>query len=515
MSSPGTAEQYDPAADPDARLYELPEAKLYIARPGTLLQDIYDDKTSETSLGSFAYPGLLASSALRLSQDGLAENDRRWRYNGKITLRDSDGFSRAKFMDAYLERLKDVPGTEAEPFYYDNCRLIVAKASGALAVLSVYEKDGEINYQNHVSLSSKSRRVALELRAPTLKEIDMRPEGQFVDHVRNYIVAVNTAADVMGERPAITKYAITPGKVYSWGYTGTKKTVDNAASSVDEAGAPSGERALLSLRFSGETTVKLEDIAGNDDLKATLKRVAVSFKHPDVLAKWGAVRPQGILLYGPAGTGKSTMAQALANEVEGDLWEIRSSEIYDRYLGESEKNLQAIFDKAKDITKPTVMVWNELDGLIRGGDGERDNHAVQRLAGLFKTEMEKARQNANLIIMATTNHYESIDPALIRDGRFDVKHYVPLPDAATRTTLFVNTIAAMTTRLGSETFVPFSDDLDPEALAAAAVDMSGATITNVFQQVAFEKAMLEASGTAPAPITQHDLLTAIRNRRLS
>lgn len=517
MNAP-KSETYDPAEDANAHLYPMPGVELYVSNPHEVVTNIYQGGSTprEYSLGSFSHKGAVATSKLVITQESAGADDWRWLYEGSAKLRSPEDFSAGNFLGIFDEMISEVTDVESEQLYFTNARLIVSKASGALAVLSVYEKDGTISYTNHRSMSSsrKERKaLSIALQAPMLRgELDMRPQDQLVDHLRHHIVAVNALSRSVGEHAAITKFALTPSSTYSWGKSGQKlhdgsktgSSVARGAAEVSPAAKPEASQPVL-----------LEDIAGNDELKAELKRVAVSFKHPEVLARWGAERPQGILLYGPAGTGKSTIAKALANEIGGDLWEIGSADIYDRYLGESEKNLQAIFDKAKDLSKPTVMVWNEFDALVRGGDGEGDNHVVQRVAGIFKNGMEKIRQNAQVIIMASTNHYDALDPALIRDGRFDIKRYVPLPDAATRSALFVNNIASMSTRLGTEDFSPFADNLDPAELAAVATDMSGAAITNVFQRVAFEKAMQDASGSAPEPISQADLLAAIRALRQS
>ena len=94
---------------------------------------------------------------------------------------------------------------------------------------------------------------------------------------------------------------------------------------------------------------------------AQLREIAVSFRHPEVMARWGARRPQGILMYGPPGTGKTMLSRALANEIGADFREIRTPEILDKWLGGSERNIKQIFREARRYREPTLMLFDEFD----------------------------------------------------------------------------------------------------------------------------------------------------------
>ncbi len=111
-------------------------------------------------------------------------------------------------------------------------------------------------------------------------------------------------------------------------------------------------------------TVTLDQVGGLADIVAELRQIAVSFRHPEAMARWGARRPQGILMYGPPGTGKTMLSRALANEIGADFREIRTPEILDKWLGGSERNIKQIFRDARRYRVPTLMLFDEFDSIV-------------------------------------------------------------------------------------------------------------------------------------------------------
>src|SRR3954452_21029420 len=117
-------------------------------------------------------------------------------------------------------------------------------------------------------------------------------------------------------------------------------------------------------------TVTLDQVGGLADVVAEMRQIALSFRHPDAMARWGARRPQGLLMYGPPGTGKTMLSRALANEIGADFREIRTPEILDKWLGASERNIKRIFRDARRYREPTVLLFDEFDSIISyAGDG--------------------------------------------------------------------------------------------------------------------------------------------------
>jgi transitional endoplasmic reticulum ATPase len=264
-------------------------------------------------------------------------------------------------------------------------------------------------------------------------------------------------------------------------------------------------------------TVTLDQVGGLADVVAEMRQIALSFRHPEAMARWGARRPQGILMYGPPGTGKTMLSRALANEIGADFREIRTPEILDKWLGGSERNIKQIFRDARRYRVPTLMLFDEFDSIISythsGGDAA--SQAINAVAGIFKQEMnDLIEANPNVIVVATTNFPHRVDDSLIRSGRFDVKISVPKPDEASRAEIFRKMIRALIAVHESPGFRMFDDNLDLAELARASHGMTGADIKEVLRRVQLAKAMQDArSGGQVAPINQADLLASVTELR--
>ncbi|MDG6104288.1 AAA family ATPase [Dactylosporangium aurantiacum] len=276
--------------------------------------------------------------------------------------------------------------------------------------------------------------------------------------------------------------------------------------------------AAAELPDGGSESVRLDDVGGLEDVVAQFRDVAVSFRHPEVMARWGATRPQGILLYGPPGTGKTMLARALANEIGGELREIRTPEILDKWVGNSEKNIQRIFADARRLRHPTVLLFDEFDSIISytGAAFDAAGQMINAVAGIFKQEMNTLiEHNPNVIVVATTNFPDRVDASLIRSGRFDLKLSVPPPGPQARADILTKLLRRLISRHEVGGFRLFADDVDVTALAAASTGMTGADFKEALRRAQLDKAMHEARhGTPPSPITQADLLAAIRAVRV-
>jgi len=275
---------------------------------------------------------------------------------------------------------------------------------------------------------------------------------------------------------------------------------------------PEGQRVR-----DDDSDVRLEQVGGLDEVVRQLREVAVSFNHPRAMAKWGAKRPQGILMYGPPGTGKTMLARALAAEIGATLREIRTPEILDKYLGGSERNIKNIFAEARRYRRPTVVLFDEFDSIISytGDPSDAAGQAVNSVAGIFKQEMNTlVQENPNVIVVATTNFPDRVDESLVRSGRFDIKVSVPLPDAVARADILGKVLRQLVTRHETAGFRMFADDLDVPRLAHLSVGMTGADLKEVLRRVRLAKALEEAlGGSDPGPITQHDLERSIADMR--
>lgn len=258
----------------------------------------------------------------------------------------------------------------------------------------------------------------------------------------------------------------------------------------------------------------LDDIGGLAEVKRVLKDVAISFQHAEIMAKWGAERPQGVLMYGPPGTGKTMLARALAAEIDADMMMVQGSDIYGKWMGESENRIKEIFKAARSHEGRMILFFDEMESFVgisdsASGNGDSTRNAV---AGIFKQELNTlAEENPNVLVVGVTNFLESIDPSLIRSGRFDIRVRVPMPDQEARTQILDSIMNRHTKKTGQQMF---DSQIDTNTLAELADGLSGADMTEVFRRLIMDKAMAEArsGNTSGNPSVSHqEIVQAIEN----
>ena len=173
------------------------------------------------------------------------------------------------------------------------------------------------------------------------------------------------------------------------------------------------------------------DIGGHDHVKRKL-REAVEWPliRPNTFLALGITPPRGLLLYGPPGCSKTMLAKALATEAGVNFLAVKGPEIFNKYVGESERMIREIFKKAR-AASPSIIFFDEVDAMTtsRGGGGGVVN---DRLIAALLNEMDGIEPLVNVTILAATNRPEMIDPALLRPGRIDRILYVGPPDLETR-----------------------------------------------------------------------------------
>ncbi|MCD4759596.1 AAA family ATPase, partial [archaeon] len=182
--------------------------------------------------------------------------------------------------------------------------------------------------------------------------------------------------------------------------------------------------------------VTWDDVGGLDLLKNELKEVIEwPLKHAESFERIGITAPKGVLLYGPPGTGKTLLAKAVANEAEANFISVKGPELISKWVGESEKGIRKIFEKARQAS-PTIIFFDEIDAITttRGyGEGSK---STERMVNQLLTEMDGLEELTEVVIIAATNRPDLIDAALLRPGRFDRIIMAPIPDLKTREQIF-------------------------------------------------------------------------------
>jgi SpoVK/Ycf46/Vps4 family AAA+-type ATPase len=197
-------------------------------------------------------------------------------------------------------------------------------------------------------------------------------------------------------------------------------------------GARSAEVVSIARPAAEPNKTRFMHIAGMDDLKKTIRlQIIEPFLNPGLFARFRKKSGGGILLYGPPGCGKTMLARAVANECNASFLAIGISEILTAWLGESERNLALMFEKARS-QKPCVMFFDELDALAFSR-AKASSDTSRKIVNEFLAQLDGFESaNDQVLILAATNMPWDVDSAMKRPGRFARQVFVPPPDAAAR-----------------------------------------------------------------------------------
>jgi transitional endoplasmic reticulum ATPase len=254
--------------------------------------------------------------------------------------------------------------------------------------------------------------------------------------------------------------------------------------------------------------VKWKDIGGMDDVKQELiEAVEWPLKHPDAFTTLGVRPPKGILLYGPPGTGKTLLAKAVANEAESNFILVKGPELLSKWVGESEKAVRQIFQKARQ-TSPTIIFFDELDSLAPRRGGGSDEHVTQRVVNQLLTEMDGVVDLHDIVVIAATNRPDIIDTALLRPGRFDRMILTSVPDEKSRLEIFKVHTKGMPIKgvkledLAKKTEGYVGADIEAVCREAAMLALRKDIKANVITSVHFDEAMKKVGSSVTKEIEE-------------
>jgi len=295
-----------------------------------------------------------------------------------------------------------------------------------------------------------------------------------------------------------------------------RSVVDEAALAALEDDRPIRDEHLraayrahvIASRYGG---VKLgwDDLIVPAETKRKLQFIEQFIENPQVIRQLGIAPPTGILLSGPPGTGKTTIARVLASESDASFFSVNAADIFSKWLGESEQRVKELFARAR-ARVPAIIFIDEIDAITeRRGEGDSAGDRVRNaVVNMFLAEMDGLDSSTRVFVIGATNRAELLDEALLRPGRLGERIEIPLPDAAGRRTMLE--LFSKNMRL--------APSVDLEHLAAQTEGASGAVLKGLCTLAgrnAFVRA-LDARGIAPAvtegapAVAQEDFEQALR-----
>ena len=220
--------------------------------------------------------------------------------------------------------------------------------------------------------------------------------------------------------------------------------------------------------------IKFTDVAGEDEAKENLTEIVEYLHDPDKYKEIGASMPKGILLVGPPGTGKTMLAKAVAGEANVPFFSMSGSEFVEMFVGMGASKVRDLFKQAKEKA-PCIVFIDEIDAIGKKRDGQvGGNDEREQTLNQLLTEMDGFEGNNGVIILGATNRPESLDPALLRPGRFDRRVPVELPDLKGR-----EEILKVHARK-----IKVADNVDFNKIARMASGASGAELANIVNEAA-------------------------------
>ncbi len=273
---------------------------------------------------------------------------------------------------------------------------------------------------------------------------------------------------------------------------------------LKEVSSPTGEIDPndLDTRFIEKPSMNFKDVGGMDAVKKEIDlKIIQPLNHPELYKAYGKKTGGGILLYGPPGCGKTYLAKATAGQVKSRFISVRLNDILDMWMGNSEKNLNDVFQLARD-NNPCVVFFDEIDALgasrsdmKQSGNRHLINQFLQELDGLES-------ENDGLLVIGATNTPWHLDAAFRRPGRFDRIIFVPPPDESARESILRLKLASKPT-----------EEIDYASLAKSMSDYSGADIEAIID-IAIEAKLEESIKKGiPQPMNTKDLKRATKKHK--
>lgn len=342
--------------------------------------------------------------------------------------------------------------------------------------------NADVGSGEHVTINvAQSRAATRVVFAPAQRE--MRLQGPTQALKRNFfrkpiiagdLVATTGQQPVQDMPPEVRRMFNAPAYALTQIRLSVVSTVPKGIVHIDES-TEVELRAEFEEPRDGRAVVNYDDVGGMDDTIQQLREmVELPLRYPELFTRLGVDPPKGVLLHGPPGTGKTRLAQAVANESDAEFFTINGPEIMGSAYGESEKRLREVFEEATR-NAPSIIFIDEIDS-IAPKRTQVPGDAEKRLVAQLLTLMDGLAARSNLVVIAATNRPDAIDEALRRPGRFDREIVIGVPDTKGR-----REILAIHTR-----GMPLGDKVGLDELARVTHGFVGADLAALTREAAID-----------------------------
>lgn len=254
----------------------------------------------------------------------------------------------------------------------------------------------------------------------------------------------------------------------------SKKMLSKMSGGMNSMQFGIGGKSNAKVYVKSSSGIKFSDVAGEDEAKELLSELVDYLHTPEKYREIGASMPKGALLVGPPGTGKTLLAKAVAGEANVPFFSISGSEFVEMFVGMGAAKVRDLFKQANEKA-PCIVFIDEIDAIGKKRNGQMSgNDEREQTLNQLLTEMDGFDGSKGVVILAATNQPDSLDPALLRPGRFDRRIPVELPDLQGR--IDILKVHAKKIRVG--------DNVDYAAVAKAAAGASGAELANIVNEAA-------------------------------
>lgn len=383
--------------------------------------------------------------------------------------------------------MKEVkPSKKPLIFYYVIAVIVIFLLNGLLFPKLLSPKVQEVDYGTFIEMMNNKQIKEVEVSSDEIlfSDNEEKPnyyrtgamyDPQLVD--RLYSSGAKFSQEIVQQMSPILSFLLTwilpMLLLYGVGTFFIKKMMGKVGGGGGMGNAMTFGKSNAKVYVESTTGIKFADVAGEDEAKEILTEIVDFLHNPGKYTEIGATMPKGALLVGPPGTGKTLLAKAVAGEASVPFFSISGSEFVEMFVGMGAAKVRDLFKQANEKA-PCIVFIDEIDtiGKKRDNGGMGGNDEREQTLNQLLTEMDGFDGRKGVIILAATNRPDSLDPALLRPGRFDRRVPVELPDLKGR-----EDILKVHARK-----IKISDDVDFNAIARMASGASGAELANMINE---------------------------------